>query len=404
MQKFPTLNTSIKGLILAPLQEKHINFIVSMLNKPTVQKTLFRTKTTVTAEKERSSIEKMYANEKPSVITYILTQKKLLSETYIGYVKIKLIDWSIQSCYVSIAIDDNPQLRGKGFAKATYEAFFPYLYTLGIKKIYGRTYENNIPTIKLNFATGFRLIGRQKYFISYPDNTSLDALLFEKLHPEIDQQIPNKDLALQLKTCDLIDQALAKKTTALPITEIIQQITLPPLRDYLENLQNEFNPTTPEVTMDSDKDDLKVIKFTDAVNFLETYIPEGWKIVKSEDDMQLNFSAKEMHLDGDFKMPRQSLLGLLIATVRYNNSCEAGYPVLGYLLTQEQQFYLSLIMGQVLLGNTDKIPSNFLSCNAITSDNANSLGYLFLGTALRYDWAYLIAPIAILMAMNNSKS
>lgn len=226
MQNFPTLKTSIKELQLQPLQRKHLNFVVELLSDTEIQKTLFRTKTKISKEKQLKSLEKMYTSP-PKEITYILTVKKLLSEKYIGYVKIKLIDWDVKSCYVSIAIDTDAKYRGKGYAKACYDSFFDYLFSLGFMKIYGRTYENNLATIKLNFATGFRFIGRQQQFVLFPNKQSLDALLFEKLNPALEVSYPKRDApAIQKLTNYCKEIAFAYENKSAPSNSIIDGLQL----------------------------------------------------------------------------------------------------------------------------------------------------------------------------------
>ncbi|MFZ6022606.1 MAG: GNAT family N-acetyltransferase [Patescibacteria group bacterium] len=226
MQNFPTLKTKVKELQLQPLQHKHLNFIVELLSNSDIQKTLFRTKTKISKEKQLKSLEKMYANP-PKEITYVLTIKKLLSEKYIGYVKIKLIDWDVKSCYISIAIDTDTKYRGKGYAKACYESFFDYLFSLGFMKIYGRTYENNLATIKLNFATGFRFIGRQQQFVLFPNKQSLDALLFEKLNPALEENYPKRDaLAIKKLTEYCKEIALAYENRSTPPDSVLDALRL----------------------------------------------------------------------------------------------------------------------------------------------------------------------------------
>lgn len=195
MQKYPTLKTAKQSFTLQPLQAKHVPFLVKLLSEPEIQATLFRKPTPIDEEKEARALEKMYDKSPPKEITYILTLSKLLSETYIGYVKIKLIDWAVKSCYLSVALLPNPEYRGQGYAKTCYDTFFEYLFSLGIMKIYGRTHENNIATIKLNEATGFRLVGRQTAFILYPNGAKQDDLLFERLNPELEKRVHVNDSA-----------------------------------------------------------------------------------------------------------------------------------------------------------------------------------------------------------------
>ena len=192
-QSFPTLKTVQKGIILEPLAEKHAKFYISLLNEPSVQKTLFRTPHTVKPESFHKSLEKMQLSP-PQEIVYILSQKKLLGSTPFGYIKLKLIDWYQRSAYISVAITDKTEFRGKGYSAICYNAIFEYLFSKGFLKIYGRTFEENVATIKLNLKTGFRFIGRNKYFMVSTKDTTQDALFFEKLSPAI-----ASDLTHQLK-------------------------------------------------------------------------------------------------------------------------------------------------------------------------------------------------------------
>lgn len=191
MQKFPVIKTSVKGFSLQPLEKKHASFYVELLNDPSVQKTLFRSPRVVKEEAFLNSLEAMHG-EKIKEITYILTLTDDRQKIYFGYVKIKLIDWTSKSAYLSVAIKNDPRFRGKGYSTVCYNAFFKYLFSIGFLKIYGRTYEENIATIKLNFTTGFRFIGRQKNFVIYNENQSQDALYFEKLHPALLTSYNNK--------------------------------------------------------------------------------------------------------------------------------------------------------------------------------------------------------------------
>jgi hypothetical protein len=95
------------------------------------------------------------------------------------------------SCYLSVAILNTPEFRGQGYSTACYDSFFEYLFSLGFMKIYGRTYEENTPTIKLNFRTGFRFIGRQKHFLIKKGQSTQDALFFEKLNPLLETSYTN---------------------------------------------------------------------------------------------------------------------------------------------------------------------------------------------------------------------
>jgi len=204
MKNYPTIKTAIKGLVLQTLQNKHLPFLVSLLSNKEIQKTLFRVPTHISEEKEAKALDKMYNTSPPKEIMYILTLKSLLTETYLGYVTIKLIDWNVKSCYLSVAILPDSIFRGKGYAKACYDAFFEYLFSLGLMKIYGRTNETNIATIKLNEATGFRFIGRQTGFMLYPDNTSQDDLFFERLNPEINKKYSKILFNQQKKLLDIV--------------------------------------------------------------------------------------------------------------------------------------------------------------------------------------------------------
>lgn len=391
MQKFPLLSTQIKDLVLQPLQEKHLDFLVALLSKPSIQKTLFRSKTKITREKQYREFEKMYEKEQPTVITYVLTKKAILSEKYIGYVKIKLIDWTVQSCYISVAIDDAPEYRGKGYAKATYESFFAYLFSIGLKKIYGRTYENNIATIKLNIATGFRLIGRQKNFVTYPDHTSLDALLFEKLATDIDTSIPNKDIELQNTICNKINAAKSPYS----LEEISNDFAIPPLHEYFLSLQQEqINPKrisdlmVKQGTFDSND--------TKNKSLLESNLPAKWGLENVHDDaLHIDFSKRTIQIPTNFEPDLKLVAELIIIAQRYENAVDAGFPLLGYLLTEQQYRYLNQSVEQILSGKSNEVSDTFYSSNAVCSANENSLSYLFLGTTLRYNWKAMLPIISV---------
>ncbi len=238
--------------MLEPLQQKHIPFLVTLLSQESIQKTLFRSKTTITPDKEAKSIERMYPESgMPKEITYILTIKTFLQKKSIGYVKIKLIDWTVKSCYLSVAILEDKTLRGKGYATATYEAFFDYLFSIGFLKIYGRTYEQNTETIKLNDRTGFRFIGRQSNFIIYPNKTSADALFFEKLSPKLKTDHPKyygKQLSeitailLELHTARASEVTVADLRNYANALSIAPIDTLPlPLTHFITDTISELN-------------------------------------------------------------------------------------------------------------------------------------------------------------------
>ncbi|WKZ29704.1 MAG: GNAT family protein [Candidatus Dojkabacteria bacterium] len=191
MPVFPKLKTKVKALTLEPLSKTHAEGLLIILNDSDIQKTLFRTPRIVQPEAFTKAIESMYG-EKIKEITYILTLTENRKKTYIGYVKIKLIDWSNMSAYLSVAILNKSEFRGKGYSTACYDAFFDFLFSsFGFLKIYGRTYEENTPTIKLNFRTGFRFIGRQKHFLVKKGQQTQDALFFEKLNPNLETSYTN---------------------------------------------------------------------------------------------------------------------------------------------------------------------------------------------------------------------
>lgn len=190
MPAYPKLKTKIKGFTLEPLESKHSSSLLSILNDPDIQKTLFRTPRVVQDESITKMLEGMYG-DKVKEITYLLALSKNRIKTIFGYVKIKLIDWSNMSCYLSVAILNTPEFRGQGYSTACYDSFFEYLFSLGFLKIYGRTYEENTPTIKLNFRTGFRFIGRQKHFLVKKGQSTQDALFFERLNPQLETSYTN---------------------------------------------------------------------------------------------------------------------------------------------------------------------------------------------------------------------
>ncbi|MCC7303950.1 GNAT family N-acetyltransferase [bacterium] len=256
MQNYPTLKTAISELILEPLSQSHIPFLVSLLSSTEIQKTLFRTPTKITPEKEYKAIEKMYVNDKkPKEITYVLTLTKFLTKIPIGYVKIKIIDWIAKSCYLSVAILPDPLYRRKGYAKACYDRFFEYLFSLGFMKIYGRTYESNTETIKLNEKTGFRFIGRQTKFILYPNKTSHDALFFERLNPDLEsyRNVFESELSVATEIISKLTKDPNDKDLLTQLEECSKETILQPIQKYLHEIISELKTSrvTEEIDLES---------------------------------------------------------------------------------------------------------------------------------------------------------
>lgn len=251
MKNFPILKTSHPKLTLEPLSRTHLPFLVELLNTKEIQETLSRVPIRTTKEKQERNLDKMYEASPPKEITYILTLKKLLTKQYIGYVKIKLIDWEVMSCYLSVAILPDTRFRGKGYAQAAYHSFFDYLFSLGMVKIYGRTYEQNIPTIVLNEKTGFEFIGRQTQFILYKNKTSADALLFERKNPTAPIQYPyfyqEQERAISTILLNIYKERTSTEPDIQKIRALAEQLSaapkdklLPPLQKYCENLTHEI--------------------------------------------------------------------------------------------------------------------------------------------------------------------
>lgn len=180
--KLRAIKTANPKIILEPLSVKHKNFYIQILNNPSIQNTLFRKPKTVGENAFFSSLEKTQSVP-PKEIIYIVIDRS--ANTPFGFVKVKLFDWNNKSAYISLALSSESVWRGKGYSKIIFDAFIPFLFKNGIDKIYGRTFQENIPTIKLNISSGFRLIGRQKDFEYKEKNQAQDALFFEKLNPNI---------------------------------------------------------------------------------------------------------------------------------------------------------------------------------------------------------------------------
>lgn len=358
MQNYPLLKTSIPFLQLQPLAKKHLPFLVELLSLKDIQRLLFRIPTNVTIEKQAKSLEKMYTEDKPKEITYILTVKKLFSEKFVGYVKIKLIDWEVMSCYLSVALLPDTEYRGKGFAKAAYDSFFTYLFSLGFMKIYGRTYETNIPTIKLNFATGFRFIGRQTDFILYPNSTSLDALFFEKLNP------------------------ILKNEFRKPFTEtlaIFEEI-LKPLHIAREN--SNVTKSTLEQAISS----LSALKGKSLPTPLQIFSDEVIESLKEEASQVTNSSLiLEPKLEGIRTVLRES---------REQNATNTGYGLLAKPVTVEQ-LHAELELVKQFAGLLDKA-AEYTDIPAVDIENA-----LWYGAYTQANWKYLYPLFLGLQQKNN---
>ena len=345
MKNFPTLKTTVPELVLQPLDKKHLPFIVTLLNDTEVQKTLYRVPTKVTLEKESKALDRMYGDEKPKEITYILTIKSFLSEKYIGYVKIKLIDWTVWSCYISVAILPDTAFRGKGYSKASYLAFFDYLFSLGMMKIYGRTYENNLPTIKLNESTGFRFIGRQTDFILYPNKTTLDALFFEKLNPKLELDYTKR----YAKDLDELSSILKK------ISE--------------DRDKGKFTNETKASSIEA----LSALSRDNYLPSVSKYLDKVIEELSSESADSVSYTP--------------SAMSTLVRSFRAQNAIAAGYSILAYPVTKSQLVEEQALASYIteLLGVTNRSNANYSNLDnalwyaAYTPENWEFLHTLFLG-------------------------
>ncbi len=351
MPKFHELKTSLPNLVLVPLGKQHISFITSLLNNKEIQKTLFRIPTKVTNERQHNAIERMYSYEQPKEITYVLTLKSFLKSESIGFVKIKLIDWSVKSCYLSTAILPDQKYRGQGYAKAAYNAFFSFLFDIGIKKIYGRTYENNTATIKLNFATGFRFIGRQKNFIIYPNKTSLDAMFFEKLAPNMQTQgnLPYQqtldelsDLQQELLTNPQLTSEKLNKRFSEGISNIDLSNLPADLQKYFATLKDGSLTPEPQFFEHAKSQQFQKINGEMIANLLKKYL-DTFISISTHNKRSILFNRYSGTLklpesfDCDTKQILYSLTLILVKTWRTFNQSLVGIQALSYATTKESQ-------------------------------------------------------------------
>jgi RimJ/RimL family protein N-acetyltransferase len=365
MQSYPTLKTSIPYLQLQPLAAKHVPFLVDLLSDEEIQRSLYRIPTVVTAEKEMKSLANMYSDEKPKEITYVLTIKKLFTEKHIGFVKIKLIDWSVKSCYLSVAILPNPEYRGKGYAKVAYDSFFQFLFELGFMKIYGRTYETNTSTIQLNKATGFTFVGRQRDFVLYPNDTSLDALLFERVNPLLSEKY-QKLYSTQMRAIAKILQPIASARYEGTVTEKLLTETLTTLR----NAQYSQLPSP-----------------------LRRFISGTISELENENGAESNRTNSKGEL----------LINEVIRNLQARNAIVAGLDILAYPITISQYEYFSQIAeATVALLSSETFTGwseiDFELCykyGAYTKENWHYLETTFLGLPMHH------APTAILASIKS---
>jgi hypothetical protein len=340
----------------------------------------------------------MYEYKKPKEITYILTLNGFLTKKHIGYVKIKLIDWDVKSCYISIAIDDSQEVRGKGYAKATYEAFFPFLYSLGILKIYGRTYENNIATIKLNISTGFRLVGRQTAFMVYPNQTSHDALLFGKLSPEISTTVPPVDTAAHQHYFKL----LCKAYLGASITEQLQSrvlFSLPPLNEYTNYLSSHQIMDESAGFALLQKSDLtpKVAHIEKILTSLTSLFP-NWQIAiaSNTQTQHIDFQNRRLFIDASLTSKTYTAITLII--IRHENARRCGYEILSVPVTVDTWQEISSLAESILTGSHE-VCENDLLCNAPLQLFTHALQPLFLAKDLLYRANAILA-----IATNTAKA
>lgn len=302
--KFPTLKTKDTGFILEPLVESHQKFYISLLNEASVQKTLFRKPRTVKAESFFKTQTAMYS-QPPKEIVYILTVKKFLQKIPIGYVKLKLIDWDLRSAYISIAITDNPNYRGKGYSVLCYEALFEYLFSKGFLKLYGRTYEENIATIKLNIRTGFRFIGRQKHFVVSSEQTSQDALFFERLSPSIESSFKNdfQDTLSRLYRIQAKYNATGKSITQLEKPTNFRQ--------EFKKWKDTKGTHIPNFIYDKKEIDKKIIETDNTIAEIE-------EAARGNKDLPIDWATYVKNMDAYLQLKKKNLLA--IGTQEFNTT------------------------------------------------------------------------------------
>lgn len=93
-----------------------------------------------------------------------------LNDTIIGYIALNIRDngYEIGYCFHS-------DYHGKGYAKESHLALFDYLRTLGITRFSAGTALNNVPSVSLLKALGFKQVGTEKVSF-YKDNEGNDIV------------------------------------------------------------------------------------------------------------------------------------------------------------------------------------------------------------------------------------
>ena len=95
-----------------------------------------------------------------------------LDDSLIGYIAFNIREDSYEIGYAF-----HSDFHGKGYAKESHLALFDYMRTLGITKFSAGTALNNIPSVSLLKALGFKQVGTEQ--VSFYKDANGNDIVFD---------------------------------------------------------------------------------------------------------------------------------------------------------------------------------------------------------------------------------
>lgn len=173
--ELPEILGDPNGVNIRPISKEDIPELLEWMNNPMIQATLVSGEAkTFEEDKLLKEIESL-SESAPKGITYTV----YLKDRIIGRVRLQNINWSALNASGSLFIGPVADLRGKGYGSQAAKLRTELAKKIGLKTLYSRVFENNIPQIKIMQKVGYKEVGRyHNYAISNGELS--DAIFFEK--------------------------------------------------------------------------------------------------------------------------------------------------------------------------------------------------------------------------------
>lgn len=173
------LNIELKSYSVVPIEDVRESYLSWMNDLSIIQafgsySMLF--------PKENSFIEDSFKRfNSPETIGFFIYDRSV--EKYIGTCKLDKISIADRSLEIGIMIGDN-SAHGKGIGKITYSLLLQYAFeVLGMNRVWGTCYADNIGSQKLFESSGFTLEGTSRQSIfrkgKFTDNLQYSILVNE---------------------------------------------------------------------------------------------------------------------------------------------------------------------------------------------------------------------------------